>query len=274
MRTRASAALTTGALALSALMVPAAHASGGDSRVPADLPTPFAASSSAAGKITKVTVNGGKPIAVGTSKKKFTVEVSASNEAGVLLAIAALWRGSDFDNPDVFLEEDDTGSADPCKYTATTATCKYTFTADPRTKLANKYAGSWKVAGMAIDGTFQPVALVENFKSVKVLRAAKLTANAAPEPIKKGKTLTVTGALTRANWDTEKYAGYTSQPVKLQYQKRGSSAWSTVKTVKSDGRGNLKTTVKATADGSFRYSFAGTSTTPAVNSGADYVDVR
>ncbi|SCK10979.1 hypothetical protein YW7DRAFT_00557, partial [Streptomyces sp. AmelKG-E11A] len=25
---------------------------------------------------------------------------------------------------------------------------------------------------------------------------------------------------------------------------------------------------------SFRYSFAGTSTTPAVNSGADYVDVR
>ncbi|WP_186785442.1 hypothetical protein [Streptomyces misionensis] len=39
-------------------------------------------------------------------------------------------------------------------------------------------------------------------------------------------------------------------------------------------KGNLRTTTKATADGSFRYSFAGTSTTPAVASAADHVDVR
>ncbi|MGW1149135.1 hypothetical protein ACWD6I_29880, partial [Streptomyces sp. NPDC002454] len=66
----------------------------------------------------------------------------------------------------------------------------------------------------------------------------------------------------------------TRQPVKLQYKKNGSSTWTTLKTVKTDRYGKLKTTVKATADGSYRYSFAGTSTTPAVNSSADYVDVR
>jgi hypothetical protein len=38
--------------------------------------------------------------------------------------------------------------------------------------------------------------------------------------------------------------------------------------------GELKTTVKATADGFYRYSFPGTTTTPAVSAAGDYVDVR
>ncbi|WP_406400301.1 DUF5707 domain-containing protein [Streptomyces uncialis] len=271
MRTRASAAVLTGALALSVLAVPAAHASDGDSGVPA----PFAAPTAAAtGKITKVTVNGGKTIAVGTSKKKFTVEVSASNKSGVLLAAALLWRGSDFNNPDVFLEEDDTGTAEPCKYTATTATCKYTFTADPRAKLANKDAGSWKVAGLAIDDTVQVIAFVENYKSAKVVRAAKLTANATPEPVKKGKTLTISGALTRASWDNLKYNGFASNSVKLQYKKKGAGAWTTVKTVKADSRGTVKTTVKASADGDYRFTYGGSGTTGSATSVADFVDVR
>lgn len=42
----------------------------------------------------------------------------------------------------------------------------------------------------------------------------------------------------------------------------------------TDSKGNLRTTTKATADGYFRYSFAGTPTTPAVTSTADYVDVQ
>lgn len=36
----------------------------------------------------------------------------------------------------------------------------------------------------------------------------------------------------------------------------------------------LKTTVKATVDGTYRYVFAGTSTTAAVTSAADAVDVK
>lgn len=47
-----------------------------------------------------------------------------------------------------------------------------------------------------------------------------------------------------------------------------------MKTVKTNSTGTLKTTVKASVDGYWRYSFAGTATTPAVNSTGDFVDVK
>ena len=47
-----------------------------------------------------------------------------------------------------------------------------------------------------------------------------------------------------------------------------------MKTIKTNSTGDLKTTVKASVDGYFRYSFAGTSTTPAVNAAGDFVDVK
>ncbi|GAB7030087.1 hypothetical protein JCM4914_15480 [Streptomyces platensis subsp. malvinus] len=109
--------------------------------------------------------------------------------------------------------------------------------------------------------------------TVKVRRYAKLTANASPEPVKKGKTLAVTGNLTRADWETYKYAGYTGQPVKLQFRKKGTHTYTTVKTVTTGSGGALKTTVKAATDGYWRWSFAGTSTTSTATAPGDYVDV-
>ncbi|MET9867491.1 hypothetical protein ABZZ16_15065 [Streptomyces sp. NPDC006386] len=47
-----------------------------------------------------------------------------------------------------------------------------------------------------------------------------------------------------------------------------------VKTIKSNSTGNLTTTVTASTDGYFRYGFAGTATTPAVNATGDFGDVR
>ncbi|WP_405642956.1 calcium-binding protein [Streptomyces uncialis] len=274
MRTRASAAVLTGALALSVLAVPAAHASGGDSGALARFAAPTAA---ATGKITKVTVNGGKTIAVGTSKKKFTVEVSASDRKGVTLAVAALYRGT-VNNPSAVLVPDTLVEHDPCKRTATTATCKWTVVADPKADLANQDAGTWKVLAAAIkfeeDGEDKTVAENLNYKSAKLVRAAKLTANATPEPVKKGKTLTISGALTRASWDNLKYNGFASNSVKLQYKKKGAGAWTTVKTVKADSRGTVKTTVKASADGDYRFTYGGSGTTGSATSVADFVDVR
>ncbi|WP_405914872.1 hypothetical protein [Streptomyces sp. NBC_00728] len=110
--------------------------------------------------------------------------------------------------------------------------------------------------------------------TAKVQRYCKLTANASPEPVKKGRTVTVTGLLSRVNWDTGKYAGYAAQSVQLQFRKKTSDTYTTLKTVKSDSKGNLKTTTTATVDGYFRYNFAGTSTTPAVKATGDYVDTK
>ncbi|CUW29516.1 hypothetical protein TUE45_04225 [Streptomyces reticuli] len=84
----------------------------------------------------------------------------------------------------------------------------------------------------------------------------------------------MTGKLTRANWEDNQYHGYSGQPVKLQFKKAGTTTYTTVKTVYTDSYGNLKTTTTANYDGYWRFSFAGTSTTPAVSAPGDYVDVR
>ncbi|MER5254962.1 MULTISPECIES: calcium-binding protein [unclassified Streptomyces] len=272
MRIRATVAALTGTLALSALVVPAAQAADGPTSAPR-----LAAQGANVGdtKITKVSVNGGKNVVVGTTNKvKFTVAVTATDPEGIAGGSAFLYHGGSIDTADGVLTPDDFDGT--CKVVnATTSTCSVTVVADPTIDLYNNLAGSgWKVyaAAGANDGDS---AEGETYKSdANIQRNARLTTNASPEPIKKGKTLTVTGALTRANWDTSKYAGYTKQSVKLQYKKKGATSYSTLKTVTSDTKGNLKTTVTASADGYYRYVFAGTSTTPAVTSTADFVDVN
>ncbi|MET7795596.1 calcium-binding protein [Streptomyces decoyicus] len=108
--------------------------------------------------------------------------------------------------------------------------------------------------------------------TVRLQRLSKLTVNASPEPIAAGKPLTVTGRLTRANWDTDTY--YTAQPVKLQFRKAGTSTYNTSQTVNTSSTGDLKAAATASVDGYWRWNFAGTSTTPAVKATGDYVDVQ
>lgn len=98
-------------------------------------------------------------------------------------------------------------------------------------------------------------------------------ANASPEPVKKGKTITVKGTLERAHWETSRDGTYGKQKVRLQFTP-ATGAYATVKTVTGSTKGRLSTTVTATRDGCFRYVFAGTSSTAKPISKADCVDVR
>ncbi|WP_447039019.1 calcium-binding protein [Streptomyces sp. DSM 118878] len=277
MRIRATVAALSGTLALSALAVPAAQAADGPNLTQRETAIAKAAADEFEGdtKITKVVVNKGKNIVVGTTNKvKFDIAITATDAEGIFAGDAFLWHGSDLDDGlDGFLFSEDSGT---CKVVnATTSTCTVSIVVDPKLDLFdNDLAGKWKVGASAIgeDGDYYQE---DNFSAnARIQRYARLTTNASPEPIKKGKTLTVKGALTRANWYTSKYAGYTKQDVKLQYKKKGASSYTTLKTVKSDTKGNLSTTVKASADGYFRYVFAGTSTTPSVTSKSDFVDVQ
>lgn len=246
MRTSAAAA-AVGALALTALAVPAAQADGGYGDI----------------AITKVTVNGGKNVVVGTSLvKKFTVSVTARDDSGIAAA-------------DIDLQGPGFGYLDTSNTRCSGNTCTATFTVDPKVDLtySNDYAGTWYVNAW-VDAEDGDYVWTQKARSFKFQRAARQSVNAGPEPVKKGKTLTVTGKLERASWDDFKYHGYTAQPVKLQFCKKGSKTYTTVKTVRTNSTGNLKTTVKASVDGYWRYSFAGTSTTPAATSTADFVDVK
>ncbi|MFG2440956.1 hypothetical protein [Streptomyces sp. NPDC048508] len=307
MRIRATVAAVSGALALSAFAVPAAQADGSSS-YRTDVATVQEAAHAAAGKsaytgktgptgvpydldvsFSNIKVNGGKAIPVGTTKQ-VTVPVTYTLKHGSSVDITAddfvtgpyLYKGA-FDAPYNMLFGDYAAS---CTATsATAASCKGDVDIYPE-ELLNSDAGAWKAAALAmayndqnpndenIDLNKVGYADQGGFTSPNIQRYSRLTVNAAPEPVKKGKTITVTGLLSRANWDTAKYAGYTAQSVQLQFRKKSSDTYTTVKTVKSDSKGNLKTTTTATADGYFRYNFAGTSTTPAVKATGDYVDVQ
>ncbi|MER7839338.1 DUF5707 domain-containing protein [Streptomyces sp. NPDC096040] len=259
MRIRAIGAGITGALALSAFAVPVAQADevAGDTT------------------ISNVVVNGGKSVVVAaTSTKTITVTFTAKDDSGVKSAMAILWHGSTFDTSDSGAVANSSNHYATCTaVNATTSNCKASFDFEPGYNAINAVAGTWKVWGIA-SGKDADYVQKDNVKTFKVLRQAKLTANATPEPVKKGKTITVTGSLTRANWDAGKYSGYGSQSVALQFRKKGSSTYTNVKGIKSSSTGALKTTTTATVDGYYRFSFAGNGTTGAVSATGDFIDVK
>ncbi|WP_306215037.1 hypothetical protein [Actinoplanes sp. RD1] len=147
--------------------------------------------------------------------------------------------------------------------------------ANPRWALAgNALAGAWRVAAWAAakDGTSftdRHAAATMTFK-----RATRLSADAGPEPVKKGRTVTVTGSLTRQDWATWTAKPYAGRPVTLQFRKWKTSTWTTVKTGKSSASGVVKLTTPAKADGHFRLVYAADATSAGYTSVADYVDVR
>ncbi|MET9485026.1 DUF5707 domain-containing protein [Streptomyces sp. NPDC006638] len=290
MRIRTTVAVVSGALALSALAIPASQASQaspsrGDFPVsdrygfPAEqrAALPKAGQRSLAAKaavpvVSKIVINGGKPIVVGTTNsKKVTISVTASDDSGIDGFSTIIWRGTSPEDPIwAFYQNEESAT---CKAsTATTSTCSLTVTV-PSEQLINEDATTWKVGAWVTSKDGEDTK-IDASGTVKIQRASKLTVDAAPEPVKKNGTVTITGKLSRANWDTGLYAGYSTQSVILQFRKPTTTAYTNVKGVKTSTTGALKTTNKATVDGYYRWSFVGTATTPAINVAGDYVDVK
>ncbi|MEW2284933.1 hypothetical protein [Streptomyces sp. NPDC047841] len=260
MRIRATVAAVSGALALSAFAVPAAHAAAAAPNV----------------TFSNVKVNSGKAITLGATstvkvKATYTVTHPTTVSMSNVLTGPVLYRGASAKDADTQVVSDDPGTCTTVNSTTVNCTAYITLPAD---ELYNSDAGTWKEGGLAVDKKTEAEKWQNDLGTIPVRRAAKLTADATPEPVKKGKTLTVTGKLTRADWQHGTYIGFGGQSVKLQFCKAGSTTYTTVKTITSSSTGALKTTVTAGSDGYYRYSFAGTSTTSAVSSAADYVDVQ
>ncbi|MFI9646647.1 hypothetical protein ACIHAA_10175 [Streptomyces sp. NPDC052040] len=263
MRIRATVAAVSGALALSALAVPAAHAAAG--------------TAGPAVTFSNVKVAQGKSIVVGAKAKvvvpvTYTLTHPASLKPGSFAAGPVIYLGDKITAPTGFQAGDEPGT---CKtVSATVLNCTASLDIYPTDHdLLNSQAGTWKVGGLAVDAA-KHLTWGGDLGYTKVLRGAALTVDASPEPVKKGAALTVKGTLSRADWSANKNTGFAGQSVALQFCKAGSRTYTTVKTVKTDGAGNLKTTVTASVDGYYRYSFAGVATTAAVSAAGDYVDVK
>jgi hypothetical protein len=165
------------------------------------------------------------------------------------------------------------------KKSATTSVCRATMTIDPGWIAdsddidSNKVAGIWQVNATveAKDGDYW---ISDHIAEYKVKRAAQLTTVIAPEKVDKGAKVTVTGKLSRANWEDLKYHGFTGQQVKLQFRKKGAAHYTTVKTVTTGDAGKLTTKVTVTSAGSWRWYFPGTTTTSLKVSAGDALDLR
>ncbi|MGW1157661.1 hypothetical protein ACWD5Q_12995 [Streptomyces sp. NPDC002513] len=276
MRIRATVAAVSGALALSALAVPAAQAAT-DSGAPYTLNASFS------------NVSIAKSIKVGTTSE-VSVKYTYTLTHGSTVNIAAkdfytdvfLYHGTYSDTaPELYGDNPATCTAT----SSTTATCTGSIDIYPSDgDLKNAWAGSWSVAAEAVAFNGQdpnnPDMSKVGYKdqsglgTTLVQRNSKLTTTVSSTSVYKGKTFTVSGKLTRADWEHHTYNNLGGQPVKLQFRKAGTSTYTTIKTVTTDSYGNLKTTATANSSGYWRYSFAGITTTPAVSATGVYVGVK
>ncbi|MFD3476677.1 hypothetical protein [Streptomyces sp. NPDC058695] len=219
---------------------------------------------------TRVQVNGGKAIVIGVSNE---VAVPTSFR----MATTHQWKW-----PAVFLYRGKTSerlwhaieTSDCIKVSSGVCDFNETMYFDPSEwEMRNSEAGAWKVAAEVYfqggGGDTDDEGLTAYVK-----RNSRLTVNASPEPVAKDKTITVTGKVTRANWETRKYVSYEGRLVTLQFKPTGTTSYTTVKKVYANGSGNLKTTVKASKTGTWRWVYYGNTTTGPSTSAGDNVVVK
>ncbi|MGW1023034.1 hypothetical protein ACWD4J_04820 [Streptomyces sp. NPDC002577] len=226
-------------------------------------------------RVVGTVVDNGTNVIIGTSKTiTYPIAITITDDSGV----KGLTDLSVFNKSNGYGFGDWTGTS--CvKKSSTKSVCTATITVDPAWIRdsddidSNKVAGVWQVNATvkANDGDYW---ISDHIAEYKVKRASKLTTNASPEPVAKGAKLTVTGKLSRANWEDLEYHGYSGQEVKLQFKKAGTSSYSTVKTVTTNSTGGLSTTVTASAAGTWRWYFPGTTTTARVISSGDSVSLK
>jgi hypothetical protein len=137
-----------------------------------------------------------------------------------------------------------------------------------------KSEGTWWVdfaGGAGIGGTLDEASATPRIFVDARYKTAVSSFNASPEPVKKGRTLTVKGRLTKlvGSWKPGAGAALT-----VYFKPSGSSKWKAMGTAKADRNGWFTKNFKATADGTWAAAYAGSSSYLGVWSTGDYVDVR
>ncbi|MFI9245761.1 hypothetical protein ACIGXF_25010 [Streptomyces sp. NPDC053086] len=253
MRIRSFVGALCGAVALSALVIPAAQAE--------ENPLTFSS----------IAIDSGKPLVVGTvAPKQFLVHYTVNHTHKLYSSEAFLYAGG----LDTWSGEARPVSSPSCQdLSATVTRCVQKLAIDPKTLVGNGVAGTWHLYLQAADSDDNVVGKGGLYPT-KVLRASTMAqTDADPEPVVKGKTLTVTGKLTQADWNTHKYVGQAGKSAVLQFRPDGGS-YATVKTVKTGSGGALKATVTANTAGAWRWYYAGDSTTGGATAVGDAVLVK
>ncbi|GGX31750.1 Ig-like domain-containing protein [Streptomyces chryseus] len=143
------------------------------------------------------------------------------------------------------------------------------------------YSGEFSLSAKGSDGGYYRVhhpttdAYAESFGPAHHLTrtATRVTSvNAGPEPVTKGKTVTVTGVLQEKSGSGWK--AYRGKAVDLYFQAKGSTKWSYVTWGRPASNGKITLKTKAVKDGTWTFRHVGDSKHFNSTSGTDYVDVR
>jgi hypothetical protein len=150
------------------------------------------------------------------------------------------------------------------------STWKVTYSVGP--KALNNHCGratfrvDWNDRNAVTSGTDR--------STVDLLRATRLVqANAGPEPIAKGGTVTTRATLQRASWTGGHYHAYPSQDVRLQFRTTGGD-YATVKVVRTGAGGVARAGAGQQSAGCWRYAYAGSSTAAVSHSAGDCVALK
>ncbi|MFE6702441.1 HtaA domain-containing protein [Streptomyces sp. NPDC057718] len=129
--------------------------------------------------------------------------------------------------------------------------------------------GTWRAR---YAGTADRVAAVSSSDNVDVkLRTAVSGFNASPEPVRKGRTITVKGTLRSLDGTWKNTSG---QSMIILFKADGSSKWSKLATVKTNSKGVFSKGFTAKKDGTWKAEFKATSSRLGTISSGDRVDVR
>ena len=164
---------------------------------------------------------------------------------------------------------DPTGSAPRAKVATVTTSSKgaysKTFTASASGVWSTQFAGTSSYTAVRSNGDYVPV----------VKRKTALTANATPEPVKKGGTVTVVGRLTHATTasGTLTYTSYKDKTLTISFNPTGPVGAKVLGTVTTNSKGEYSKKFTQSVDGTWTVSFAGTSNFAAALTG-DHVDVK
>ncbi len=259
----AAAAALSAALAVTALAVPASGADQDDT----------------ASKFSNIDVNHDWRNATAgvdaATKRLIPISATVSDPQGIKSVTIELRRGDDAEKPDAVI----TAGARCHMTNEITSYCEALLTADPKVNLrSNALAGLWYLSFIATDGEGN-VTRGDGLWDLTAFADIKRTTymsqtDANPEPVKKGQNLTVKAQMKVASWATNTNVPLVGHQLLLQYRQGTSGPFKTVQKIKTDRNGWATATVKATADGAYRYDFAGTNLTMPAAGFTDYVDVK
>ncbi|MFH8399540.1 HtaA domain-containing protein [Streptomyces anulatus] len=129
--------------------------------------------------------------------------------------------------------------------------------------------GTWRAR---YAGTADRAAAVSSSDNVDVkLRTAVSGFNASPEPVRKGRTITVKGTLRSLDGTWKNASG---QSVIILFKADGASKWSKLATVRTNGKGVFSKGFTAKKDGTWKAQFKATSSRLGTIGSGDRVDVR